>query len=224
MTGHFGQFQPADDQCDDADRDIDDEDPAPVEGDQHASRERAQCGGKAADRRPGAHRPGALLGRKRRQQQADRGWRHQCRTGRLRHAGDDQELDTGGQRTCRRRGREQRDAEQEAEIAAVAFGEPAEEHQQRRVGNGVGIEDPGQILKRGGAKFLRDVRQPDIDDEQIEIGEANSDRHDRKHLARGCGGDAGPRPRIRFDDQIDGLRLYLRHHTLRNTCICIYCH
>ena len=41
------------------------------------------------------------------------------------------------------------DAEQEAQVAAVALGQPAEEHQQRGIGDRVAVQDPRQVLERG---------------------------------------------------------------------------
>jgi len=40
------------------------------------------------------------------------------------------------------------------------------------------------------AEILRDLRQSDVDDEQVEIGEANADARDRKDLIGRCGANA----------------------------------
>jgi hypothetical protein len=110
---------------------------------------------------------------------------------------------------------------QEAQIAAVALGEPTEEHQQRSIGDRIAIEDPGQILERGIAKILRDVWQADIDDKQVEIGEADAHRYDRENLFRGSFRRA--RSRCDAGRRVDRFGFRPRHHALHSMCICIYC-
>ncbi len=67
-------------------------------------------------------------------------------------------------------------------VAAIALGEPAEEHQQRGIDDRIAVQDPRQILEIGAAEIARDVGQRDIDDEQVEIGETDADADDRQHL------------------------------------------
>ena len=69
----LGQERAPGDDRGDADRDVDDEDPAPVDLDQQPADRRAERGGDAADRRPDPDRDRALLGRER-GQDADRAW------------------------------------------------------------------------------------------------------------------------------------------------------
>src|SRR5712664_3868456 len=80
-----------------------------------------------------------MLGRKHRQQQAQRGRRHQRRARRLQHTKGNQHLDIVGRGTGGRRRSEQRDTEQKTQIPAIAFGEPSEEHEKRGVGDRIAV-------------------------------------------------------------------------------------
>ena len=90
VAGNLGQPPQAERQRREAERQVDDEDPAPAEGDQHAADHRTEGRGQAADRGPGADRAAALLGREGGEQQAERGRCHQRRADRLGHAKADQ--------------------------------------------------------------------------------------------------------------------------------------
>ena len=87
-----------------------------------------------------------------RQQQTQRGRRHQRRAGGLNDAKRDQGFDIDGGGAGRRCDGKQRHPEQEAQVPAVALGEAAEEHQQRRVGDRIAVQDPGHVLERGALK------------------------------------------------------------------------
>ncbi len=88
-----------------------------------------------------------------------------------------------GRRPAGRRGEgEDRDAEQEAVLARVALGEPAEEDEQRGVDDRVGVQHPGEVAEPVGAEVLRHVRERDVDDEEVEAGEDDpgaDDDHDQ---------------------------------------------
>ncbi len=144
---HLRQFPPADRQRHHTDGDVDQKDPAPARHHQQAAGDRPQCRGETADGRPGSHRAAAVFRGKRRQDQPDGCRRHQRRARCLYHPERDQHLDTIGRRTGGRGSGKQPDAKQKALIAAVTFGQAPEEHQQRRIGDRVTVQDPGQVFQ-----------------------------------------------------------------------------
>ena len=181
VPGNFRKLPPADRHCNQADRNVDEEYPAPVCGHQQAADDRSERRREAADRGPRPHRGAAPIGRKYRQQQTQRGRRHQRRAGGLNHAKRDQGFDIDGGGAGRRCDGEQRHPEQEAQVPAVALGEAAEEHQQRRVGDRIAVQDPGHVLERGALEVPADIGQRHVDDEEIEIGEADAHADDRQY-------------------------------------------
>ena len=52
----------------------------------------------------------------------------------------------------------------------MAFDEPAEEHEERGIDDGVAVEDRRHVVERWVAEVVAYVRQRDVDDEQVEIG------------------------------------------------------
>jgi hypothetical protein len=89
----------------------------------------------------------------------------------------------GGTAGCRGDG-EQRDAQQEAVLAPPALGEAAEEHQQRGVDDGVGVEHPGEVSQASLVQVPRDIGQGHVDDEQVEAGQDDPGAHDDQHQHR----------------------------------------
>jgi len=79
VARNMRQLAPTDDERGQADRHVDDEDPAPAQLEQQSAGDRTEGGGKTADRRPGAHSAGAALGWVGCEQQANGGRRHQRR-------------------------------------------------------------------------------------------------------------------------------------------------
>ncbi len=156
VAGNGGQPAPADDQRRDADGDVDQEHPAPARRHQQAPDHRAERRGHAADRSPRPDRATTALGREGGQHQAERGRGEQCRPCRL----DQAERRPASARWWR--------AAQAAEAtvktatpsrkpwsAAVPVGQPAEEHEQRRVDDGVPVEHPGQLAEVVAARSPR---------------------------------------------------------------------
>ena len=88
---------------------------------------------------------------------------------------------------------EQADAAQEAGVAPEPLGEASEEDQQRGIGDGVGVQHPGHVLQRHAAQAARHVREGHVDDEQIEVREADRDADDRQHPVRAGRPAATPR-------------------------------
>jgi len=118
--------------------------------------------------------------------QAERGWRQQRRTGRLHDPESDQHRDAARQSARRRAGDEHGDPEQEALLARVALGGPAEQDEQRRVDDRVRVQHPGQICHGVPAdvEIARHLRQRDVDDEQIEAREHDARADDHQHQLR----------------------------------------
>ena len=143
-----------------ADRHVDQKDPAPARGHQHAADQRAR-----APRRS----------RRSRSRSAPR--RRAVRAGTRRAAGRAMSASSArrrrpgrrgtrpASRRCSRRRRRRKPAVNSAtpsrklDIAAVALGEPAEEHQQRRIGDRIAVQDPGQVFQIACREILRDVGQ-----------------------------------------------------------------
>ncbi len=182
----MGQPAPADDQGGDPDGDVDQEHPPPTGGDQQAADDRADAGGHPAGRGPRADRAGAARRFVGGEHQPERGRGQQRSPGCLHQPEADQHLDARRCRAGGGRGGEDGDAEQEPVVTAVAVREPPEEHQQRRVDDGVPVEHPGQSAQVGRAEIAGDLRQGDVDDEQVEAGEDDAGAHDQQHLARRC--------------------------------------
>jgi hypothetical protein len=142
MTPDFGKLAPADQHGDQSDGNVDQKDPAPVGRDQDAADQRPERCGKAADSGPGPHRAATMLRRKRRQQQAERGRRHQRGACRLHDAERNQAFDSAGDGAGGRCRREEADAEQKTEVAPMPLGKAAEEHQKCGIGDRVAVQDP----------------------------------------------------------------------------------
>ena len=79
----------------------------------------------------------------------------------------------------------------------MALDQAAEEHEQRSIDDGVAVQDPGHVVERRIAEVLADVRQRDVDDEQVEIGHDEAGADDRQHLA-------GRRPGVADGDLVSG--------------------
>ena len=140
--------EPADDQAEDADGDVHEEDPAPVDvlGDEPAD-ERADREGHRGDAGPDADRHPALVRRERRRDDRERRGQHQRGADALRRARADQHLAGGGEPAGERGEREDGEAEQEDAFAAEEVGQlPAREHQHRE-GEGVRVHRPLELAR-----------------------------------------------------------------------------
>jgi len=71
----------------------------------------------------------------------------------------------------------------EAGLAVALVGQPAEEHEQRRVDDRVAVQDPGQRAQAGLVQVPGDLRQGHVDDEQVEAGHHHAGTHDQQDLA-----------------------------------------
>ena len=129
---------------------------------------------------------------KRGQDQPERSRGQQRRAGRLEDAEGDQHRQAGGGGARRRSRDEHRHAEHEAALAAIAVGEAAEQHEQRRVHDRVTVQHPRQPAEAGRAEAPGHLRERDVDDEQVEARQhdAGADDHE-DDVGRGggrCGG------------------------------------
>ena len=68
-------------------------------------------------------------------------------------------------------------AEEKGAVAAVTVGEAPEEHQQRRVDDGVPVEHPRQLAQVRGVEVPGDLGQGHVDDEQVEAGQHHPGAH-----------------------------------------------
>jgi hypothetical protein len=178
-----------------ADRQVDQEDPAPAEVlGEHAADERAGGRRGAVDRAPDAERHApvaALIGHV---EQGHRGGEHGRTAGALQHPGRDQRLLVRGDRAQQRGGGEQDGSGDVGAAAAVPVGERTGAEQQGGQGEGVAVEHPLQVGVAG-AEPVGDGRQGDHDDgdvhEQQEGTEADRDqRGPFTHAPKN--GSAGP--------------------------------
>ncbi len=184
MAGNMGKEPPSCHECGETDRHVHQEDQPPAGVDEQTADHRAKRGRQSADRRPGADRPVTPIGRVRGEHEPERCRCQQRRAGGLQHAeahehGHARRGSAGG----RRRG-EERDAGEEAELAAVAVREAPEEYEQRCVDDRVRVEDPRQAPQSACAEVARNVRQRDVDDEEIEARQHDPGRDDREHDRR----------------------------------------
>ena len=117
--------------------------------------------------------------------QSERGRREQRRPCCLHEPEADEHPDARRGGAGRGGGGEDGNAEEEGPVAAVAVGQPPEEHQQGRVDDGVAVEHPGQLAQVRGLEVPGDLGQRHVDDEQVEAGEHHAGADDDQHLAGG---------------------------------------
>ncbi len=179
-----------DPQAEDADRDVDQEDPLPVQAaGQRAADERADGEGGADGGAVGGQRPGALLhvgvgvG-----QQRERDGEHDRRADALHGARYIEEDDVGRGRAGRRGGGEDGEADREQAPAAEAVGQRARGQDDRGEREGVGVDDPLQSAEAR-VQVLGDARESGVDDGDVE------------HEHRRGGADHGERPALRRQER-----------------------
>ena len=133
----------------DADRDVDQEDPLPVEAaGEQAADERADRERRADRGAVGGERAGALLrGRERLREQRQRDREHDRGADALDRAGGVEEDDVGRQGACTRGDGEDREADREEAAAAEAVGERAGGQHDAGQRERVGVDDPLQAAR-----------------------------------------------------------------------------
>ena len=169
LVAALGEQERSHDQRDDPDRDVDVEDPRPREEvDEDAAEQDAGCGTDAADRAPRAEGDVALtaLAEHRRQ---DREGRRRDRRGTeaLERAGGDERALTPGEPAEQRADREDDEPDHEDAATPEQVGEAAAEQQEAAEDEGVGRDDPLQVLLREPEVGLN-RRKRDVDDRDVE--------------------------------------------------------
>jgi len=182
---------------------VHEEDPAPARFDEQTADGRACGSADARDCRPEPDHRRVLARWEHRQDQPERGGRQRSAPDRLENAGADQEVDRG--RGGRERGADEEDKEagEEDALAADDVGELAGGDEHGGEDDRVGAEDPREAGEAGGWKAAPDVREGDVDDEQIENRQEDGDREDAER-APGFGLSAG--------------LLHETHHTKKVSC------
>ena len=172
-------------QAGEAERDVDEEDPAPAQAaGQRAADERADGEGGADRGAVGGQRTAALLGaRERVGQQRERDGEHDRAADALHRTGGVEEGDVAGHGAEQRRDGEERQAIGEQAAAAEAVGQRAGGEHGRGEGEGVGVDDPLQAVEVG-VEVTGDLGERGVDDGDVE------------HEHRGGGTDHGERPAL----------------------------
>ena len=176
----------------DADRHVDEQDPLPAQVlGQHAAEQHARGAARAGDGAPDAQRAVALgalgegVGHDR-----QRGGGDQRGAEALQGARAD-EPDVGlGQAAEQRREREDDEADHEELAAAQEVGEAAAEQQEATEGEGVGVDDPGEVVL-GEVERAPDGGQRDVDDGGIEDDDELRHGQERQREVLRAGGVYG---------------------------------
>jgi hypothetical protein len=157
----------------------DDEDRAPVEAcEERAREERAERGDRAPERRPKRNGLRAARARPERRDQGERRRVGHPRREPADQTRDEEHFDRGSEGGEQRHRDRQRRAQDQHQLASVAVAEGAEVEHRR--GEPQRIPDGDQIERRlAGVERLADVRQCDVGDGQVEIGNGrNQDERD----------------------------------------------
>jgi hypothetical protein len=165
-----------------ADGHVDEEDPAPAGLHEQAAERRAGRRGDPPDRRPRADRDVAALGRELRQQQAERGGHQERGAEPLHGPRGDQQPDRGRRSAGRGGGGEDRDAEQEGALAPERVRPAAGDDEEGRKDDCVGVEHPGEGPQAGAREVRADLREGDVDDEQVEPRHEHAGDDHAQHL------------------------------------------
>ncbi len=161
--------EPGAEQHDQADRDVDEEHPAPVEVvGQRAAQQQADRGAEARHGRVHAHGPVARLALgKVRGDQGQGGRRGDGGSDTLQDAGADQESLVRGEAAEQRGEGEHRDADAEHAAPAEQVASPAAQQEQAAEGQGIRVDHPGQVRRRD-AEVGLDARQGDVRDRAVQ--------------------------------------------------------
>lgn len=160
------------------DGDIHQKDQAPRARHQHPAQGGTDGGGDGSGGGPDAHGPCPPGGGRGGQQETEAG---RCQSG---GAGglEDPEADERPQGRAGSAGGagpgEHGQAEEEAGLAPVAVGQPAQGDEQGGVDDGVAVEDPAEIREGAAPEIVADGGEGNVDDEQIETGHEGGQRQD----------------------------------------------
>ena len=176
-VGERGHEAPGQDESDDADRDVDEEDPLPAEGvDQDAAEDRTDERGDTGGRSPERHGAAAVGGRERAGDDRHGLRRHQRGADTLYDAGDDEHLDAAGQAAPQRREREDREPDQVDVLGAEPVTEPTGHEQRHGVGEQVGAGHPDDGVDVG-LELASDRRRRDRHDRVVDEDHEEADDH-----------------------------------------------
>ncbi len=191
LGARLGDGEPRDDQDEDADRHVDEQDPAPGQQvGQHAARDHAGGAPGAGHGAPGAERSGARtrIGERRGEDRQRRRREHRAADA-LQRPGTDQ-LATGLGEAAEQRGhREQRHPDEEQPAPAPQVRRASAEQQEAREGQGVGVQHPAERVLRhvqvGLHRRQRDIHDADVEHDH-ELGDADDGENER--VGPGTGG------------------------------------
>ena len=178
-----------------ADRKVDEEDPVPVQRlRQRAAGEQAERAAGDGREHVGAHRLGAVAGRRELGHHDGEDHRHRQRAAdALDEAGDDQESLAGREAAERRGGREDDDAGEEHALTADQVAEAAGQQQEAAERDQKRVDDPGQVAL-GEVEVALDRGQRHVHDRRVEDDHelCQADHHEGKPAATvaGCGGES----------------------------------
>jgi hypothetical protein len=190
MAGGPGDQVPAGDDREDAERDIDQEDRAPVEieevgADQQATDDRAGDGGEAGTQTEQRERLTLFFGWEGDLGNGEHLRGHAGAGEALQHPRHDQPFDRGGEAAEGRGEREGGHADEEHAGATDDVAEPPQRQEAQREAQYIGGDDPFD-LGRIGAEILLQAGQRDVDDGDVdEIHEAGEQQHGERHPAAG---------------------------------------
>ena len=163
---------------DEADRHVQPEDPVPGDAlDDRAADERPHSHGEAGDARPGAERDSASVRGHRRAEKGQRQRRDDRAAETLQRTCGDQPLGRRGERGHRGGPREDREPDDEHPLPPEAVAERGARQKEDREGEGVGIDDPLELLDRR-AEVDADDGQRGRHDEVVEHHHEQRDRRD----------------------------------------------
>ena len=154
-----------------------------------APRTRAAGHAERADAAPDRHRLRTPLGRKRGEQQTERGGRHEGAADALHGTTRNQHAERRCCRTDRRADREHTDPTEEDTLATDLVGDLAGDDEERSEEDVVDGHDPGHVRAGGAFELAHDLGKGDVDDRQVErgdVGRAGTDREGDPPLAFGC--------------------------------------
>ncbi len=174
------QVAAAGDQDGGAERQVDEEDEAPVgELDQGAAEGRADGGRRRCCCPPEADAGGAALGREAVEDDRQRGRRDHRRGDSLQDPEGDQQRQAGRHRAEQAGDGEAGHPQQEDPLVAEAVGEPPGRDQQGRDDDEVAVQHPGEFAPLCPGEGGRDVGEGDVDDRRVEEGDESAGAGDR---------------------------------------------
>ena len=75
---------------------------------------------------------------------------------------------------------EDRQPDEEHALAPDPVGEPPGRHEQRREDDRVRVQDPGEVGERGAGEVPGELRERDVDDEEVEARDEDAERGDEE--------------------------------------------